>query len=133
MKAYLLGFFISAAAFTATTFLINGLNYGNDIQTLGKAAAVFGILEVCVRPIIKILLLPFNFLTMGLLGGVGGLIILWIMTIVLPGFSLTDTTFPAVSIHNFAIPAYRLSVLFTAIISATVISLISWVFYWLTK
>lgn len=133
MKAYLQSFLISALSFIAATFLLNGLNYGHNLETLAKAAAIFSVLEVFVRPIIKILLMPFNFLTMGLLSGIGGLVIIWLMSLVVPGFSLSETIFPGFSIYGMGISSYHVSAIFTAILAAFVISIISSILYWITK
>jgi putative membrane protein len=133
MKTYLLGFLISVISFVAATLLINGLSYGHNLEVLAKAAGVFGILEIFIRPVIKILLLPLNFLTMGFLSGVGGIVILWLMSILVPGFSLNDTSFPGFSIYNLALPSYHLGVILTTIVAAAVISLLSSILYWITR
>lgn len=133
MKSYLLGFVISAVAFAIGTFLVPGLNYHNDSTILLKAAGVFGLLNVFLRPIIKVLLLPLNFLTFGLLSGVTGLVVLILVTLIIPGFSLTDTVFPGYTLAGLHLPAYTLNVVLTTIGGAAVISLISSTLYWLTK
>ena len=133
MKAYLLAFLTSALAFAAATFIVNGLNYGHSSENLIKIAAIFGLLEIFVRPIIKILLLPLNFLTMGLLSGIGGVAILWLMSIVNIGFSLSDTTFPAFSAYGVGFPGYQVGPIFTLILGAVVISIISAILFRFTK
>src|SRR5215467_10568069 len=97
MKAYLLAFLTSAIAFAAATFIVNGLDYGHNLETLLKISAIFGLLEIFARPIIKILLLPLNFLTMGLLSGVTGIVIIYAMSLVNIGFSLKESSSPAFS------------------------------------
>jgi putative membrane protein len=133
MKTYLLGFLVQALSFVVVALLVNGLNYGHSVETLVKAAAIFGLLEVFLRPLIKILLMPFSFLTMGLLSGIGGLVTLWIMSLVVPGFSLVDTSFPGFTVYGFAISSYHVSAIFTTIIAAFIISLLSSIFFWIAK
>lgn len=133
MKYYLLGFVISAVAFAIATFLIPGLNYHNDSTILMKAAGVFGLLNVFLRPLIKILLLPLNFLTFGLLSGLTGLIVLLLVTLIVPGFSLSDTVFPGYMLLGVQLPSYQLNVIPTTILGAAVISLITSTLYWLAK
>lgn len=133
MKFYLLGFIISFLAFLITAFLLPGLNYHGNSTTLLEAGGIFSVLNLIVRPILKILLMPLNFLTMGFLGGISGLILLWLLTVVYPAFSLTDTHFPGYALLGISIPSYDLNVFLTTIIGATVISLISSTLYWLTR
>ena len=98
-----------------------------------KTAVIFGLLEVFVKPILKILLLPLNFLTMGLMGAVTGLIIIWLLTIVVPGFSLSATNFTGLALGQYHIPSYTLNIFLTAVVGAFIISILGSVLYWLTR
>lgn len=129
MKAYLLAFLTSALAFAAATFIVNGLDYGHNYNTLLKISLIFGLLEIFARPLIKILLLPLNFLTMGLLSGITGVVILYLMSLVNIGFSLKDTTSPAFGSHGVSFPSYHVGQIFTLLIGALVISIISAILY----
>jgi putative membrane protein len=133
MKGYLLSFIISTLAFMSTTFVITGLNYHGNTTVLLEVSAAFGLLEVFVRPILKLLLLPLNFLTLGFLSGVSGLLIIWLLTVLVPRFSLTDTHFPGYTISHITIPSFDLNVFLTALIGALLISVISSILYWITK
>lgn len=131
MKAHILGFFITIASFIAATYLLPGLNYGGNQDTLIRAAVVLALLNTFAKPVISLLLMPINFLTLGLLGGVTGIVVLYLVTILVPGFSITDSNFPGVSYGSFSIPAYQVNGVLTAILGASLIGFISTVFYWL--
>src|SRR6267142_1167468 len=107
MKAHLLTFVISSVAFVAATYLLPGLNYHGDSQTLVRAAVVFSLLNTFVRPIVNLILLPINFMTLGLLGGVTGLVMLWLVSVLVEGFVITDSVFPGTSLGFASIPSYE--------------------------
>lgn len=133
MKAHLLAFIISIVAFIAATFFLPGLNFGGDSETLIRSAVTFALLNIFLRPIIGILLMPLNFLTLGLLGGLTGLLLLWMVTLLVPGFQITDSNFAGWAVAGVNIPPYQVNSLFTAVFGAALIGLISSVLYWLTR
>jgi putative membrane protein len=57
---------INAAALWVATQVVDGISFTGDIPTLFGVALVFGVLNVVVRPILKLLTFPFLILTLGL-------------------------------------------------------------------
>ncbi|HET7713797.1 MAG TPA: phage holin family protein [Patescibacteria group bacterium] len=133
MKAHLLAFIIMVTSFIAATFFLPGLNYGGDSETLVRSAVTFALLNIFIRPVIGILLMPLNFLTLGLMGGLTGLALLWLVTLLVPGFQITDSNFAGLMVAGQSIPSYQVNSLFTAIFGASLIGLISSILYWLTR
>ena len=62
----LLSILINAAALWTATQLVDGISFTGDIPTLLGVVLVFGVLNVILRPILKLLTLPFLILTLGL-------------------------------------------------------------------
>jgi putative membrane protein len=62
----LLRLLINAAALWVATRLVDGISFTGTIPTLLGVALVFGVLNVLVRPILKLLTFPFFILTLGL-------------------------------------------------------------------
>lgn len=133
MKAHLLAFIISIVAFISATFFLPGLNYGGDSEVLIRSAVTFALLNIFIRPVIGILLMPLNFLTLGLMGGLTGLLLLYFVTVLVPGFQITDSNFTGLIIAGKAIPPYQVNALFTALLGAALIGLLSSTLYWLTR
>jgi len=76
---------------TVSLFIISKLPLGVQIDSFGKAAisaAVFGILNALLRPVIAFLALPITFLTFGLFSLVVNAIIFGLAAWLVPGFSL---------------------------------------------
>ncbi len=50
------------------------------------AAVVLGLVNIFVRPVVRLLTLPLNILTLGLFGWVVSALLLWLVSSVVPGF-----------------------------------------------
>lgn len=79
--------FINALAFYITSYIIPGVVIGGW-QTLLVIAVVWGILTVVIKPILVILTLPINILTLGLFTFVINAILLLMMSNIVPGFHI---------------------------------------------
>ncbi len=76
---------------TVSLFIISKLPLGVNIDSFGKAAisaAVFGILNALLRPVIAFLALPITFITFGLFSLVVNAIIFGLAAWLVQGFSL---------------------------------------------
>jgi len=70
-----------------TAHLVPGIHYGGDVASLIVAGVVLGLLNLIVKPILKVLTIPLIFLTLGLFYLVLNGVILW-----LAGELLSDLT-----------------------------------------
>jgi len=78
---------INALAFYITSYLIPGMVI-NGWQTLLVIAVVWGILTIIIKPILIILTLPINILTLGLFTFVINAVLLLITSNLVPGFRI---------------------------------------------
>ena len=69
---------INAAALWAATQFVSGISFDGDWRLLFAVALIFGVLNVIVRPILKILTFPFLILTLGLFIFVLNAVMLWL-------------------------------------------------------
>ena len=79
---------ISAFAFYVTAYLIPGFVI-SGWQALVVISIVWGVLTLIIRPILILLTLPINFLTLGLFTFVINALLLMLMTKIVPGFSIS--------------------------------------------
>ena len=87
MRGIIWRWILNAAALYATAHLIVGI----DISGFGAAliaALVWGFMNTVIRPIISILTLPINILTLGLFTFVVNGFLLWLVADVIDGFSV---------------------------------------------
>jgi len=64
----LVGIVINAIALIAAVKFVPGAAFTGDLWKLAILAAVFGVVNVYLRPIVKLLALPLNLITFGLVG-----------------------------------------------------------------
>ena len=106
----------AAALWTATRFVL-GVSFTGDWRLLLGVAVVFGILNVLVRPVLKLLTFPVLIVTLGLFIFVLNAIMLWLTSAVsdalglgfhVGGFGPAFLGALVVSVVNFALTLFLL-------------------------
>jgi putative membrane protein len=105
MRGLLLRWLVLTAAVLAASWLLDGIRVDGLLSAL-LAAATLGILNAVLRPLIILLTLPVNILTLGLFTFVINALMLKIVSEVIPGFT----------VHGF----------WTAVVGALIIGAVSW-------
>lgn len=105
MRGLLVRWLILTAAITVASYLLEGIDAQGFFPVLG-AAAMLGILNAFFRPILIILTLPFNILSLGLFTFVINALMLKMASAVVPGFD----------VRGF----------WTAVLGSLIISMVSW-------
>lgn len=106
MKGILIRWLILTLAIIASSYVIDGIHVESFLAAF-FAAALLGILNAVLRPILILLTLPLNILTLGLFTFVINALLLKMVSGVIPGFD----------VQGF----------WPAILGALIISIISWV------
>ena len=83
-----LSLIINAVAVFAAAYLLPQVSVDTPL-TAFWVALVLGILNSTLKPILKLLTLPINFITLGLFGLVINLFILYVATLLVPGFVIS--------------------------------------------
>lgn len=78
---------MNALGFYVTARIVPGMTI-EGWETLGIVAVVWGILSIVLKPILVLLTLPVNFLTLGLFTFVINAGLIMLMTRIVPGFSV---------------------------------------------
>lgn len=110
---------------------IGGVDYGNNFQTLLLGALALTLAESLLKPIINLLLLPFNLVTLGVFRWVSNVLMLYISTLAVPGFSIVPFTYPGFSSNLFIIPSMELGLIGAYIAVSIVLSIIASFVFWL--
>lgn len=92
MKNILQTVLFNTLAIAGVSYLAPGVSYNDQIQVLLVAAVVLGLVNAFVKPFLKILLLPLNVITLGLMGWLTNVIILYLVTLLVAGFSVGPFT-----------------------------------------
>ena len=81
-------FACNAVALYVAAWLLSGVTYGDQWWTLLVAAAVFTLVNAYLRPLVKLLSLPFILLTLGLFLIVVNTLMLYVTDWVVPEFEI---------------------------------------------
>lgn len=96
-------------------------------------ALVFMVANFLLNPLMKVLLLPLNLLTMGVFAWLGNVLVLYFLTTVVPNFKLLPYQYAGLSFEGFIIPEISLSVFQVAILVSFLIGFIIHFVNWLLK
>jgi putative membrane protein len=92
--------FIRAALVLGSLTLFPHVSFSSWV-TLLLAAVVFEILFSVVRPILKLLFLPINVVTLGLFSAFINIFLLWLVTYLVPGFHIGNLVLFGVELNQF--------------------------------
>jgi putative membrane protein len=79
----------NAVALWATTQLVAGITWSGDLVQLLVAGALFGLLNLIVRPLVMLLSLPLLVVSLGLFYFVLNGLLLWGFSKLMPGYSVS--------------------------------------------
>ncbi|MFA6445921.1 MAG: phage holin family protein [Candidatus Paceibacterota bacterium] len=87
----LLHWVISALSVLLISHVIPGIDVGSFVLALG-VAIVLGIVNVIIKPILVLISLPLEVITLGLFTLVINGVLLWLVAYLIPGFDVADFT-----------------------------------------
>ena len=110
-----------------TAQLIKAVSWGGDLKILILAATVLALVNAFIKPFLKILFLPLNVITLGLFGWLINVVILYLTTVLVPGFSLHPFTLQLLNTTvNFQIIS---TYIFVSFFFSLIGSIVSWLIY----
>lgn len=107
--------------------------FENGVYTLLLAGVVLMVSTLVVKPLINMLILPINLVTFGLFKWVSSVVALYVVTLVVPGFEITNMVFAGYSGQWIDIPSFNFTGIIAFIAFSFAISLFSSVMHWLVK
>lgn len=133
MKSLLRSFLINCFSLFVIAKMVNGFSFAKGNETLLFAALVLCLVNLFIKPLINILLLPINLITLGTFRWLVNVATLLLVTLIVPEFQIIGFKFLGLSIGTFALPAYSASGLFALILNSLLLSLFSGFLFWLSK
>ncbi len=125
MKYLLRVFLFNTFGLWLTSQLLPTLVIAGGWQAIVSAGVILSLLMLIVAPILKILFIPINILTFGLLSWLINVIVLYLLTVFAPGVSVRPWQFPGFSWSGFVIPSAYLNYTIALIVSSLVITFIA--------
>lgn len=126
-------FLVNSASLYLINLVISGLSFSEGVTTLLLTGLALTIASLIIKPIINILLLPINLITFGLFRWVSYAVMLYIVTLVVPGFEISKFYFTGLSTYWITIPEVSIGGIVAFIAFSLLISIISSIFDWLLK
>lgn len=131
MKTLLRYFLINLASLWIATEAISGLTYTGGFRSLFVGASVFMMINIVLVPLLKILLLPLNLLTLGLFAWLTNVLALYALTTIFSAFALVPYTFEGLEIFGIVIPPIDLTTFWVAVAASFMIGIITHFLQWL--
>lgn len=132
MKTLLRYYLINLASLWITTQLVAGLKYSGGMTTLLIGGFVFTIINIILVPLLKILLLPLNILTLGLFASLTNVLALFVLTKTVSAFKLMPFYFPGFHFNEVSVAPFELNIFWVAVIASLSIGIITHFLQWLS-
>ena len=130
MKSLIRTLVLNAAVIFFAAWILPGLSYSGNFQVLVLAAVVLSLVNMVVRPIVKLVTLPINLLTLGIFSWVINVLMLYLVTRLIPGFGVSAFYFEGATYQGIIAPAMEVGLLSSYILSSFIISLLTSVLGW---
>ena len=133
VKNYLRLFLINFLALWLLSRFMQGVGFVGGYQTIALTALVLTLLSTLIKPLIKILLIPINLLTLGAFRWLINVITLWLVTLIVHQFEIGSFVFQGISWNGFIIPSFFLARFWVFVLASLFISLVTSFILWLTN
>lgn len=124
IKHYLRIVIIASIAVYLALTLIPTTYLGPDPKNILILIAGIILANLIIHPIFSIILLPINILTLGSLSFILNVILIYVFTKFLPGFSISAYNFPGANIQGFIIPPFPMNQLETVAAFGIIITVV---------
>lgn len=133
MKSILRRIVFYSVALFLTSQIITGLKISGGLTDYLIGGVVLSALFLIVKPILGIVTLPLNIVTLGLFSFVTNAIIFYILTIIVPNISISSFTLKGFSLAGFIVPSFYLNNFFAFVVVSILLSFIVGALKWLIK
>jgi uncharacterized membrane protein YvlD (DUF360 family) len=115
------------------TLFIPGVNISGGFPAYIIGGAVLSIMFMTLKPVLSLITLPLNFVTLGTFSFLVNVIILYLFTLVVSNISISAFTFSRLEYAGFIIPELHVNQLFAFLIASFLLSVIFTFLSWLIK
>jgi len=123
MRKIVVNILSTALSFYVAQYFLSGVHLTNTWQSYLTASLVFVIFNFVLTPIIKLLLLPINLLTLGLFRWVTNVLVLYLFDLFFDGINITSFTFSGYTSSLISLPSTHLSLFWVLVLASLLMSL----------
>lgn len=113
--------------------IVSSVVFEEGIKTIAEAALALTLINTLIKPLINLLLLPVNLLTLGMFRWIVNAVVLYLATLFVPHFKINAFLFPGLTYKGFVVPSINFGLIGTFILVSFIISFITTFLAWLTK
>ena len=125
MKYLVRVFLFNVFALWLTSQILPTLTISGSWQIMLTAGFFLSLLMLVVSPILKILFIPINLLTFGLLSWLINVAIIYLLTLFVPAVAIRTWMFPGISWQGFVVPSTLVSYPLALILSSLTLTFIT--------
>ena len=133
MKSIIRNIVFYSLALFALTQLLSGVKVTGGISTFIIGGAVLSVMFIVVKPILNIISIPLNIVTLGLFSFFSNVLILLLLTMFVPQIRITAFVFAGFSYAGFILPKTSLNLISAFVVSGLVLSAIITFLTWLIR
>lgn len=122
-----------ACIFVCAQILSGIISYVGGYQTLLFAAFIISAVNLFVRPIINLLLLPINIMTLGVFRWISNLATLYIVTWLVPNLQIHAFVYPGLDLKYLIVPPLHFSPFGAFIVATLTLTFTFHFIYWLLQ
>lgn len=131
MKKILREIFIYSFVLYVVPFWVDGLKIKGGIKEILIGGVLLTVGHVIVKPVLKIITLPFNVITFGLFSSLITIFILYLTTRLYPNIQVTPFKFRGLDFLGIKIPIFDVNIILSYIIISAIIYILYKVLSWL--
>ncbi len=133
MKSFLRTVLFNSFSLFVLSQVIPGFKVSGGLVTFLFGGLALSILFIVIKPILNLLTLPLNLVTLGMFSFLSNVIIFYLLTVFVPQIGITAFTFEGINYAGFVIPKMAVNVIISFIVVAVGQSLVVTFLSWLTK
>lgn len=133
MKTFLKHIFVNLVTLYTVAMFYPGFVIAPNTKTLLTASVIWLLLNKVVKPIIKLLLLPINLITLNLFSWLINVATLFLLQFFADGITLNSYLFPGYSQNGFALPQTQINLFFSYLLTAFLLNTIHGFILWLFR
>lgn len=133
MKHLIRVFLFNVFALWLTSQMLPGIAVAGGWQTILFSGFILALLMLIVAPILKILFIPINILTFGLLSWFVNVIVIYLLTLFVPEITVNAWVFTGASWAGFVIPRIEIGYFLSLVITSLVISSITDILHYVSE
>ncbi|OGH20621.1 MAG: hypothetical protein A3D74_04410 [Candidatus Levybacteria bacterium RIFCSPHIGHO2_02_FULL_37_13] len=133
MKNKLTNFLLYAFALFILTLILPGVKISGGIPTYIIGGVVLSLMFLIIKPVLNIVTLPLNLITLGSFSFFINVIILYLLTVFVPSISISSFAFSGIKFAGFIVPKLYVNTFFAFVLASLLLSFIFTSLTWLIR